>query len=63
MHTHDEMDFIDERDWQLQQKMDDEAEQLRYREILRRISEGVPVSKDDVIQLCIACGIDKRDVF
>lgn len=62
MRTPDEMDFIDERDWQLQQKMDDDAQAERLTEILRRLAEGVMVTKEDVIQLCHGCGIDIRDV-
>jgi hypothetical protein len=46
----------------LQQKADHEAQEYRLTEILRRLYEGVIVPRDDVLLLCAACGIDKRNV-
>ena len=63
MHTPEEMEYLDERDWQAQQKVDHEAQEYRLTEILRRIAEGVIVSREDVVVLCAGCGIDKRNVF
>ena len=63
MNMPEEQLFDDERDMAAQQQADNEAQEWRLTEILRRIAEGVIVSKDDVIALCHGCGIDKRNVF
>jgi len=63
VNTQDEQLFEDERDLAAQQKADHEAQEYRLTEILRRIAEGVIVSKEDVIVLCAGCGVDKRNVF
>jgi len=57
------MEYLDERDWQAQQKADAEAQEYRLTEILRRVAEGVIVSREDVIVLCQGCGVDKRNVL
>lgn len=63
MRTPEEMEYLDERDWQAQQKADAEAQEYRLTEILRRVAEGVIVSREDVIVLCQGCGVDKRNVL
>ena len=63
MNTSDEQFLDDERDMAAQQQADAEAQEYRLTEILRRIAEGVIVSKEDVIVLCAGCGVDKRNVF
>jgi hypothetical protein len=63
MNTPDEQAFDDERDHQAQQQVDNEEREYRLTEILRRLAEGVKVSRDDVLFLCAGCGIDKRNVF
>ena len=63
MQTSDDPVLGDERELGSQQQLDEWAHEYRLTEILRRLAEGVPVTREDVIQLCIGCGIDKRNVF
>lgn len=63
MNLPEEQFFEDERDWGLQQKMDCEAREQVWIDILSRLAEGVPITRIDVETLCSACGINKKLVF
>ena len=63
MQTQDENFCDDERDMVAQQQADRAEQEWRLTDILRKCAEKVPLSTEEVVQLCIGCGIDKRSVF